>query len=523
MRLLLAFLLVLPLPGADYDWLFRNARVVDGSGNPWYHSDVATKDGKIAVIGNLINADADRIVDAAGRVLAPGFIDVHTHIEQTILKVPNGDNFLLDGVTTVVTGNCGGSKLELGAFFEALEEEGLGLNVASLIGQGTVRAKVMGDAEREPTPEEMDAMKALVGAAMEEGAVGLSTGLIYVPGSFAKTEEVIELARVASERGGVYATHIRHEGSGLMEALAEAIRIGHEADIPVEVSHFKVAAKQYWGRSGDAIAMVEKARQDGLDIVVDQYPYDRSSTSIGVLLPEWSRAGGAEEIKKRLRDTETRVRIAGEMEELVKKEGFEDYSFATVAGFEPDRSLEGKTITEINRSRGRTATIANEILTVMEIMNQGGAQMIYHKMSMADVEQILRYPNTAVASDGGTRVFGLGKPHPRSYGTNARVLREFVRERGVLTLEDAVRRMTSLPARTFGFRDRGMIREGMAADLLLFDTGEVSDGATFQNPHQYSKGFGLVLVNGTPVVEDGKLTGRRPGKILRHIDHDPVD
>ena len=369
----------------------------------------------------------------------------------------------------------------------------------------------------------MDQMKALVAQAMEDGAAGLSTGLIYVPGSFANTEEIIELASVTSEHGGIYATHIRSEGKGLMKALAEAVRIGREADIPVEISHFKVAARQLWGQSGDAIALVEEARRNGLDIVVDQYPYDRSSTSLGTLLPEWARAGSVEEIRKRLQDVETRARIAADMEEELNKRGHADYSFATVAGCEWDRSLEGKTIPEINQMRRRSATIANEILTVMEIANQGGAQMIYHSMSMEDVERIMRYPNTAIASDGGTRVFGLGKPHPRSYGTNARVLSEFVGERGLLTLEDAIRRMTSLPARTFGFKNRGMIREGMAADLLLFDPGEVSDEATFQNPHQYSKGFGLVLVNGTPVIEDGKLTGRRPGKILRHIDHDSVD
>jgi len=522
-RFLIVLVSTLSLFGADYDWLFRNARIIDGTGNPWFYGDVAVKDGKIAAVGSLTNADAERIIDAAGRVLAPGFLDVHTHIEGAIEKVPCADNFVTNGVTTVVTGNCGSSKTDLASWFAELERMGIGLNVASLVGHNSVRDEVMGSEDRQATAEELEQMKAIVDKAMEAGAVGLSTGLIYVPGTYANTEEIIALAKVAARKGGIYATHMRDEGEHVIEAITEAIHVGREAEVPVEISHFKIDTKRLWGESRRTIALVEKARQEGIDVTVDQYPYDRSSTGLSVLLPSWALAGGGDKLKERLHDAETRSRIATEMEEILKHRGFADYSFAMVAGFEPDPALEGKTISEINQARGRTKTLANEILTVMEILNQGGASMVYHSMSEEDVERIMRYPNTAVASDGGPRVFGKGKPHPRSYGTNARVLAKFVREKKVLRLEDAIRKMTSLPARTFGFGDRGLLREGFAADLVLFDPATVQDKATFQNPHQYSDGFDLVLVNGVAVVEDGKITGRRPGRILRHTAHDSTD
>ncbi len=505
----------LPLAAADFDWVIRNARIVDGTGNPWYIADVGVKEGTIAAIGDLTNASASRIVDAAGKVLAPGFIDVHTHVERTLEQVPGGDNFVLDGVTTIVTGNCGGSKVDLAGWFRRLEELGLGLNVASLIGHNSVRREVMGSEQRAPSQEELARMQALVEEAMRAGAVGLSTGLIYVPGTYAETAEIVALAKVAARYGGVYATHMRNEGEQWLEAIEEAITVGREAEIPVEISHFKVSSRNVWGSSAKGIHLVDKARREGVDVVVDQYPYERSSTGLGILLPSWALAGGEDKLKERLADADTRARIARDMEEILRRRGHPDYSFATVARFEADPALEGKTISEINRLRGRDQNLANEILTVLEMVNQGGASMVYHNMSAEDVERILRYPNTAVASDGGTIVYGEGKPHPRSYGTNARVLARFVRERGLLTLEDAVRRMTSLPARTFGFRDRGLLVEGFAADLVLFDPELVEDRATFEEPHQYSSGFELVLVNGQAVVENGKITGARPGKILR--------
>ncbi|MFB3828370.1 MAG: amidohydrolase family protein [Bryobacteraceae bacterium] len=505
--------LLLCLLAAPYDLVIRNARVVDGAGNPWFHADVAVSGGRIAAIGNLKDAAAARVIDARGRVLAPGFIDVHTHVEGAIEKVPRADNYVMDGVTTLITGNCGGSERDLAAFFARLEKLGTGLNVGSLIGHNTVRRQVMGTAAREATPEEIARMQELVEQGMRAGAVGFSTGLIYIPGTYASSDEVVALAKAAARYGGVYASHMRDEGSRVMEAIEEAVRVGREAGMPVELAHFKVSNRRLWGRSEKTIALLERHRREGVDVTVDQYPYDHSSTNLGITLPSWVFADG--KMKERLVDPPTRARIAREMQARLKELGHKDYSYATVASCSFDHSLEGKNISQINRLKGRKKGAKNEIQTILDLEAQGGAQMVYHSMGAVDVERILRYPNTAIGSDGGVREFGVGVPHPRSYGTRARVLAEYVRNRRLLTLEDAIRRMTSLPARTFRLRDRGLVREGMAADLVLFDPARVQDKATYTQPHQYSEGLDFVIVNGVPVVDEGKLADVRPGKVLR--------
>lgn len=504
------------LHAADYDLLIRNARVVDGTGNPWFRADIGIEDGKVAAIGDLSASSAARTVDANGRVVAPGFIDVHTHVEEDIEKMPGADNYVMDGVTTLVTGNCGSSEPDLGSFFSRLERLGISLNVASLIGHNTVREQVMQRANRQATPEETSRMQELVEKNMRDGAVGFSTGLIYIPGTYSNSDEVVALAKAAARHGGVYASHMRDEGEHIQEAIDEAVRVGRESGMRVEISHFKIDNEQRWGSSDKTIAQVEQARRNGVDVVVDQYPYDRSSTNLGVTLPSWALADGSDKVKERLSDAATRAKIAREMEGKLKSLGHADYSYAVVASCEFDHSLEGKSISEINGAKGRHKTVPDEIQTILDLAALGGADMIYHSMSEKDVNRIMQYPNTAVASDGGVRQLGVGVPHPRSYGTNARVLAEYVRKRNLLTLEDAVRKMTSLPARTFGFQDRGLIREGYWADLVMFDPGRVQDRATFSQPHQYSEGFDLVLVNGEPVVEEGKLTHARPGRTLRH-------
>ncbi|HUQ91820.1 MAG TPA: D-aminoacylase [Bryobacteraceae bacterium] len=504
------------LGAADFDTLIRQARVIDGTGNPWFRADIGIKAGRILAIGNLSGKSAGRIIEARQRTVAPGFIDVHTHVEGTVERLPRADNFLLDGVTTIVTGNCGGSELPLGAFFERLEKAGLGLNVASLIGHNSVRREVIGTSNRLATSEELQKMQALVEQAMKDGAVGFSTGLIYIPGTYSNADEVAALAKPAGQMGGVYASHMRDEGSKVLEAIEEAIRAGREAGARVQLSHFKIDNRRLWGSSDKSLGLVEKHRRQGVDVVIDQYPYDRSSTNLGITLPSWALADGREAVAERLSNPETRKRIAADMEARLKELGHEDYSYATVAVYRPEPAYEGKNISEINVLKGREKTLANEIETVLELQEQGGASMIYHSMGEADMLRIMQHPNTAVASDGGIREIGQGLPHPRSYGTNARVLAEYVRERKVLMLEDAVRRMTSLPARTFAFRDRGLLREGFAADLVIFDPAKVRDKATFQNPHQYSEGFDWVLVNGVVMVEDGRLTEARGGSVLRH-------
>jgi N-acyl-D-amino-acid deacylase len=516
MRFLPLLLLTLSAGAADFDLVIRNARVVDGSGNPWFRADVGIREGRVAAVGNLTKAAADRVIDARDRVVAPGFIDVHTHIESTVEKLPRGDNYLMDGVTTVVTGNCGGSYADLEAAFAKLEQAGLGLNVASLIGHNTVRREVMGTANRFATPEEIARMQELVEKGMRAGAAGFSTGLIYIPGTYSSSDEVVALAKAAAKYDGVYASHMRDEGARVLEAIEEALRVGREAGMRVQLSHFKIDNRKLWGNSEKSLALVEKARREGVDVVVDQYPYDRSSTNLGITLPSWALADGSGKVKERLADPATRKKIAKEMEQKLKSLGHKNYSYAMVASCESDRSIEGKTISEIAVMRGRKKKLKDEIETILEILAAGGAQMVYHSMGEMDVERIMRHPSTGIASDGGIREFGLGVPHPRSYGTNARVLSEFVRARGLLTLEDAVRKMTSLPARTFGFRDRGLVGEGYQADLVIFDPERVRDKATFQQPHQYSEGLDFVLVNGTVAVEEGKLTDARGGQVIRH-------
>lgn len=515
MSRLLLFFSALVLHAADYDIVIRNTRLIDGTGNPWTHSDIGIKAGKIAAIGNLKSKTATREIDAANRVASPGFIDVHTHVEGEIDRVPRADNFLLDGVTTVITGNCGGSRLNLAGYFQKLENQGLGINFASFIGHNTVRAEIMGSANRLATPQEIERMQAQVEQAMRDGAIGFSTGLIYIPGTYSNTQEVVALAKASAKYGGVYASHMRDEGPGVFAAIEEAITVGKEAGMRVELSHFKIDTRNMWGQSDKTLALVEKYRAEGVDVVIDQYPYDRSSTSFANVIPSWALADGRDAVLKRLRDPVTRAKIAAGMQEIINKKGQPDYAWATVASYSPDHKYEGKSITEINIMRGRAQSVPNEIETILEMMEAGGASMVYYSMGEVDVDRIMRYPNTAIASDGGVRVPGEGLPHPRSYGTNARVLAEYVRGRHVLTLEDAIRRMTTLPAHTFNFHDRGQLREGAAADILVFDPEKVEDRATFINPHQYSTGFDFVLVNGKLAVDNGQLTQSRGGVILR--------
>jgi N-acyl-D-amino-acid deacylase len=391
----------------------------------------------------------------------------------------------------------------------------LAVNLATLIAHGSVRSKVMGLDNRAPTPEELQKMEGLVEQGMKDGAVGLSTGLIYVPGTYAKTDEIVALARVAARYNGLYATHMRNEGTGVVEAIRESIGIGEQAGLPVEISHFKISSRKLWGKSDVTLGLVRAARQRGLVVTVDQYAYTASSTSLDVRLPEWALAGGREEGKKRLADKETRERIILEMKEGLKKSGFKDYDYAVVASYEPNARFNGKSIKEITKEvRGKT-DLKSQIEQILEMYQAGGAGMVYHGMSEEDVKEIMREPFTMVASDSGVRRFGEGVPHPRGYGNNARVLGHYVRELRLITLEDAVRKMTSLPAQTFNLRDRGLLREGFAADVVIFDDNAIGDPATYASPHQYASGITHVIVNGQAVFSNGEMTKARPGVALR--------
>jgi N-acyl-D-amino-acid deacylase len=349
---------------------------------------------------------------------------------------------------------------------------------------------------------------------MRDGAVGLSTGLIYVPGTYAKTDEVTALARVAARHGGVYATHMRNEGEHVLDAIRESIAIGESAGLPVEISHFKISNKKLWGQTPATIGLVREARGRGLQVTVDQYAYTASSTSLDSRLPSWALEGGRDAGKKRLADKPTRERIVSEMKDTLKRSGFKDFSFAVVASYDANPAFNGKSIAEITKSaRGKTDA-ANQIEQILEMYAAGGAGMVYHGMSEPDVQNIMREPFTMIASDSGVRRFGEGAPHPRGYGNNARVLGRYVRELRLLTLEDAIRKMTSLPAQTFRLRDRGLLREGFAADLVIFDEAAIADRATFESPHQYPVGISYVFVNGQRVFAEGQLTPARPGTAL---------
>lgn len=496
------------------DIIIRNGKIIDGTGNSWYYGDIAVKDGKIISIGKLGTATAAKSIEAKGLIVAPGFIDVHGHVETGILTRPTADNYIYDGVTTVITGNCGGSEVDIPLFFKRLDSAGSSINVATLIGHNTVRATIMGRDNRQPSTEEQFKMEALVEQCMKDGAVGLSTGLIYVPGTYATTDEVIGLAKAAAKYNGLYASHIRNEESSVTQAVEEAINIGRQANIPVQISHFKVGGKSNWGRSRETIAQIEAARKEGLDVTIDQYPYTASSTNLGVRLPGWAIAGTQDSINARINNTDLRKKIIAEMLAEINRYRFKDYRFAVVANYAADSTYNGKSISDINKLMGRKAKAKEEAETILDMIGKGGAQMIYHTMNEEDVKYIMKYPFNMVGADAGVPLPGRSMPHPRAYGTNARILGKYVREEKIISLEEAIRRMTSLAAQKFHLPDRGLLKEGMAADIVLFDEKEVSDKATYENPHQYSIGFKFILVNGQLVLENGQHTGIKSGKAL---------
>ena len=498
---------------AEYDLIIRGGRIADGTGAPAFHADVGIREGRIVRVGQ-IRAGAEREIDAAGLVVAPGFIDVHTHAEG-ITEMPAGENFIRMGVTTLMLGNCGTSD-PAGELFRKVEEQGASPNVATLVGHNSVRRKAMGGSfDREPTSEELAHMRELVKEGMEQGAVGLSTGLIYLPGTFSKTAEIVELAKVAAEFGGIYASHMRDEGLEIDSALQEVFRIACEAGIRAHISHIKLSGKSAWHRAAEILELIDRARAEGLDITQDQYLYTASSTDISQLVPEWAREGGG--LKERLAHAETNAAIRTEMRARLKRRGFDDYSYAVIASYPKDPSLNGLNVAEAAAKARGDSSLENQIDLVLEIVSRGGASGVFHGIGEDDLRVFLRHPNTMFAADSAVRKFGQGVPHPRGYGNNARLLGRYVAELGLLRLEEGIRRMTSLPASTFGISQRGQIQPGFWADLVVFDPKKVRDRATFAEPHQYPEGIDYVLVNGVPVIERQEYTGQRPGQALRRL------
>jgi N-acyl-D-amino-acid deacylase len=499
------------------DLIITNGRIVDGTGNSWYRADLSIKGDRIMEVkkGLTQKYPKVKVIDAGNKIVAPGFIDVHGHIEGSIFERPTADNYIYDGVTTVVTGNCGTGADDIGVFLKGVDSIRTSINVASLAGHNTIRRLGMGLENRKATADEMKKMEAITFKAMQDGAVGLSTGLIYLPGMYAPTEEIVILAKVAATKGGVYATHMRYEGTKVNEAIDEALTIGREANIPVQISHFKVTGKNNWGRSSETLSMVEEARKNGFDVTIDQYPYTASSTNLAVRLPDWALEGGLDSLRVKMKNPEMRKKILDGMKASQKRDRQKDYSYAVVAYFGPDSTYNGKSISEINLMLGRKKNVTNEANLILDMLAKSNAQMIYHTMSENDLVHFMKYPFNMPAADAGVSN-GKGMPHPRGYGTNARVLARYVRDQKVIGLEEALRRMTSLPATKFNLRDRGLLMPGKFADIVILDENTVQDLSVYDQPHQFSKGIYYVLVNGQLVVENEKHNGNRTGVALRN-------
>lgn len=544
-KLLALALLALTARAQSYDIVIRNGHIVDGTGSPWYSGDVAIANGHIAQIGHFADGSARRVIDAHGMVVAPGFIDMLGQSELSILVNPHLPSKIFQGITTEITGE-GGSiapqtpqllKADIGGYehyhikpdwmdfqgyFARLEKQGLGINLASYVGATQVRRVVLGDGDRTPTAAELERMKALVRTAMQQGAVGLSTALQYAPAPYAKTDELIALASEAAKFGGIYATHMRSEGDAIDAALDETFRIGREAKIPVEIWHLKAAGKRNWGRMPAIVARIDQARASGIDVAADTYAYTAWFNSFSAFIPPWAHDGGDAKFVERLKDPAMRARIRKEME--TDTSGW-DNEWQEIPGPEAILvsvvqnpkllPLQGKTIAEIAKMRGK-----DPIDTIFDLLIEDpGMSVAVSGMSETDVALALKQPWVAVDNDSQgtapTGLLGREHPHPRAYGTFPRILRKYVREEKLLSLPDAIRKFSALPAQRMRLTDRGVLKKGMWADVVVFDPATIHDVATFQNPNQLSEGMMYVVVNGVPVIDQGKMTDALPGRVLR--------
>jgi N-acyl-D-amino-acid deacylase len=503
------------LAAQEYDLVLTNGRIVDGTGGPWYRAELAVRGDTIAAIAPRVAGSARRTLDVRGAVIAPGFIDLHTHARRGILGLPTADNYVRQGVTTLVEGPDGSSPVPLKPLLDEVAAARISPNFASFVGQGSIREKVIGSVDRPATPEELAGMKELVRQGMRDGAFGMSTGLFYLPGAFTPTEEVIELARVAGGMGGIHISHMREEAGRVLDSVRETIAIGERGGLPTQVTHHKIIGRPNWGRSRETLRLIDEARARGVDATLDQYPYTASSTGLQALLPAWALEGGAEKMRQRLADEATRARIKARVVENIKFDrGGGDPKNVQMArcGFDP--ALTGRNLAEITRAAGRPVSVETAADTALELVEKGGCSAIFYAIDEEDLGRILQHPATMIASDGEVVSFGKDSPHPRSYGTFARVLGRYARERKLLTLEEAVRKMSGMPAARIGLLDRGLLRPGMKADLAVFDPERIMDKATFEQPHQYAVGVELVVVNGEVVFENGAMTAARPGRVL---------
>ena len=515
---LLSLALTQAQPSLSFDVVIHNGRVMDGSGNPWLRTSIGVRDGRIAAIGTLANMKATRVIDAGDRLVTPGFIDVHSHAAEGLSRPPlrQGQPVLAQGITTVVVNPDGGGPVDLAAQRAELEKGGVGPNVALLIGHASVRRAVIGGGNRQPTSDELDKMRALVRQGMRDGAFGLSSGLFYTPGSYSKTEEVIELTKAAAESGGLYTSHIRDEGNynvGVVAAVQEVIRIAQEAKTIGIVSHAKARGPDNWGLAHAITQRIAVARAEGVQVFTDQYPYEASSTSLrAALLPDGVEAPAVEHLAKPEAMTAEQKAVfdkalAVATENLRRRGGAES---VLIASYRADRALEGKRLNEIAEARKEPP-----VRVALDMIARGAPSIVSFNMAESDIVHIMQQPYTMTSTDGGLVLPTEGKPHPRNYGAFPRKLALYVRERGAVTLEHAIRSMTSLPAAVFGMKDRGVLREGAAADILIFDPAKVIEKSTYVEPHQHAEGMTYVLVNGVVVVDNGKFTDNLPGRVLR--------
>lgn len=510
-------LAALPAHAQQYDLVLANATIVDGTGAARYSGSVAISGDRIVRVAReqIPASQAKRTIDVKGHVVAPGFIDLHAHLEP-LFEMPDAESAARQGVTLALGGPDGGGPYPFKAYLDSAARLPLGINVAFLVGHNTIRREVMGTENRAPTPAELERMKGMVDQAMREGAFGLSTGLLYIPGTYSKTDEVIELAKVAARFGGIYTSHLRNEAVGLISGVAEALEIGRQAGIPVVLTHHKAVGRLMWGKSVVTLHMVDSARTAGTDVMMDQYPYTASFTNFNVLVPAWALAGGVPAFRKRLDDPELRNAIEkGILELLLNDRGGGDMSRVQFSSVAWDHSLDGKTLADLVKRGGVEPTPENTVPVVIDVVLKGGASNVFHVIDEGDVRRIMAHPMTMIASDGRLTRPGRGVPHPRNYGTFPRVLGEYVRVQHVLTLETAVNKMTGMPAQRLGLTDRGCVREGCAADITVFDPATIADKGTFTNPHQYPVGIDWVFVAGQAVVADGQFTAARPGQVLR--------
>lgn len=513
--LFLTLIFIFSCSNHEFDILIVNGTIVDGSGLTPYKADIGIIDDRITQIGNLSKSSGKHTIDALNLTVSPGFIDSHTHAVRGIFDVPTAESSILQGVTTLTEGNDGTSPYPIDEHYKAIKDAQITPNWSVFVGQGTIRRKVMGMENRNPTKDELALMRSMVRQAMEDGALGISTGLFYVPGSFSTTKEVIELSKEAADYGGIYISHMREEASEIIKSVNETINIGIKANIPVQITHHKIIGKNNWGLSSETLKLVDASIEKGLKVTIDQYPYTASQTSIRALIPQWAQAGGRKDLLKRIEDPKTRqLLIDGIVQRILFDRGGGHPKNIFISKNTWDTSMEGKNLADLCLERGLEVTPTNAALIVFEIIKGGGASAVYHAINSNDVDEIMQHPMTSIASDGPLTVFNEGAPHPRTYGTFARVLGRYVRERNILTLEEAIRKMTCLPASVLSIKKRGLIKEGYFADITVFDSNRIIDKATFENPHQYAIGVNFVLVNGIIVVENGIHNGKRPGRIL---------